>query len=97
MPHELSLTIGRKTKIRNAFANNIPAYIKLSKAQLSKIIQSGKFLDTLLWKLAGPLMKNGVLLTKLFLPLATMASVSAIDSAFQRKICRQKVVMGKNE
>ena len=88
MPHKLFLTIGRKNKIANAFANNIPAYIKLSKAQLSKIIQSGKFLGGLLWKLAGPLMKNGVLLTKYFLiPLTTMASVSAIDGAFQRKIC----------
>ena len=31
--------------------------IKLSKAQISKIIQSGEFLESLLTKLAGPLMK----------------------------------------
>ena len=31
--------------------------IKLSKAQITKIIQSGGFLGSLLSKLAGPLMK----------------------------------------
>ena len=31
--------------------------IKLSKAQISKIIQSGGFLESLLTKLAGPLIK----------------------------------------
>ena len=30
--------------MRSAFANNMSTYIKLSKAQLSKIIQSGRFL-----------------------------------------------------
>ena len=34
-----------KTKIRNAFTNNILVNIRLSKAQSSKIIQSGGFLD----------------------------------------------------
>ena len=34
--------------------------IKLSKAQISKIVQSGGFLSILLSKLAGPLMKLGV-------------------------------------
>ena len=36
--HELFLTT---TKVRNAFANNMSRDIKLSKAQISKIIQSG--------------------------------------------------------
>ena len=40
MPHELFLTTRQTTKIRNVFAN-ILTDIKLSKAQLSKIIQSG--------------------------------------------------------
>ena len=30
------------TKIRNVFANNMSTYIKLSKTQISKIIQSGR-------------------------------------------------------
>ena len=41
LPHELILTAKESTKIRNAFANNISEDIKLSKPQVSKIIQSG--------------------------------------------------------
>ena len=41
MPYELFLTTRQTTKIRNAFANNMSTRIKLSKAQRSKIIQSG--------------------------------------------------------
>ena len=37
-PHELFLTTSPKTKIRNAFAKNMLADIKLSKVQLSKMI-----------------------------------------------------------
>ena len=40
LPHELFLTARQTTKIRNAFANNVSIDIKLSKAQISKIIQS---------------------------------------------------------
>ena len=36
--------------------------LKLSKAQISKIIQSGGFLGSLLSKLASPLMKVALLL-----------------------------------
>ena len=38
------------------------ADIKLSKAQINEIIQSGGFLGSLLSKLLGPLMKVAVLL-----------------------------------
>ena len=38
--------------------------IKLSRAKISKIIQSGGFLGSLLSKLAGPLMKVAVTLEK---------------------------------
>ena len=41
--------------------------IKLSKAQISKIIQSGGLLGSLLSKLAGPLMKVAVPLAKYIL------------------------------
>ena len=54
--HELLLTTRQKTKLRNAFNNNISTDLKLSKDQISKIIQSGWFLGSLLSKLAGPLM-----------------------------------------
>ena len=40
-PHELFLTTTQTTKLRNAFAYNMSTDIKLSKAQISKIIQSG--------------------------------------------------------
>ena len=40
LPHELLLTT-RQTKLRNAIENNMATDIKLSKAQKSKIIQSG--------------------------------------------------------
>ena len=41
-PHELFRTTRQTTKIRNAFANNMSTNLKLSKAQISKIIQSGQ-------------------------------------------------------
>ena len=57
LPHELLLAARQKTKLRNEFNNNMSTDLKLSKAQFSKIIQSGGFLGSLLSKLAGPLMK----------------------------------------
>ena len=53
LPHELLLTTRQKTKLRNAFNNNMSTVIKPSKAHISKIIQSGGFLGSLLSKLAG--------------------------------------------
>ena len=41
MPQELFLTTNQTTMIRNVSAKNISTDIKLSKAQISKIIQSG--------------------------------------------------------
>ena len=41
LPHELFVTTRQKTKIKNRFANNMSTNIKLSEAQISKIIQSG--------------------------------------------------------
>ena len=54
LPHELLLTTRQKTKLRNAFNNNMSIDIKLSKARISKIMQSGRVLGSLLSKLAGP-------------------------------------------
>ena len=48
LPHELLLTIRQKTKPRNAFNNNRSTDLKLSKSQISKIIQSGGFLGRFL-------------------------------------------------
>ena len=41
LPYELLLTTRQKTKLRNAFYNNMSTDLRLSKAQISKIIQSG--------------------------------------------------------
>ena len=64
LPHELLLTTRQKAKLRNAFSNNMSTDLKLSKAQIPKIIQSGRFSGTLLSKLAGPLMKVAIPLAK---------------------------------
>ena len=56
LPHELLLTT-RQKELRNAFYNNMSSDLKLSRAQISKIIQSGGILGSLLSKLAGPSMK----------------------------------------
>ena len=60
-PHKLLLTDRQVENIRKAFAKNTSTDIKLSKTQLSKIIQSGGFLGNLLSKLAGPLRKVALL------------------------------------
>ena len=60
--------------------------IKLSKAQASKIIQSGGFWGALLSKLAGPLMKVAIPLAKIILaPLGITAAASTIDAGIQKK------------
>ena len=87
LPHELLLTTLQKTKLRNAFENNISADIKLSRTQISKIIQSSGFLGSLLSKIAGPLMTVAVPLAKNILaPLRITASASAIDAGIQKNI-----------
>ena len=61
--------------------------LKLSKAQISKIFQSGGFLGSLLNKLAGPLMNAAIPLAKNVLaPLEITAAASAIDAGIQKKI-----------
>ena len=44
LPHELLLTTRQNTKLRNAINNNLATDIKLSKAQIKQLIQSGGFL-----------------------------------------------------
>ena len=86
LPHKLWLTTRQKTKLRNAFNNNVSTDLKLSKAQISKIIQSGGFLWSLLTKLAGPLMKIAVPLVKNVLaPLGITAAALAIDAGIKKK------------
>ena len=89
-PHQLLLTNTQVSNLRKAFANNSSANIKLSKTQLSKMIQSGGFLGRLL----GPLLKTGLplisnvikLLAKsVLIPLGLTAAASAADAGIHKK------------
>ena len=72
-PHKLLLTDRQVSSLREYFANNLSADIKLSKTQLSKMIQSGGFLSRLL----GPLLKTGLPLIKYVIkPLAKSVLIS---------------------
>ena len=90
-PHELLLTKRQVANIRKAFANHSSIDIKLSKTQLSKMIQSGGFLG----KLLGPLLKTGLPLMKsvikplaksVLIPLGLTAAASAADAGIHKKI-----------
>ena len=86
LPHELLLRTRQKTKLRNAINSNMSTDLKLSKVQISKLFQSGRFLGSLLSKLAGLLMKVAIPLEKSVLaPLAITAAASAIDSGIQKE------------
>ena len=80
-----------RTNIKMFNGNNLPhefttftkslTDIMLSRAQISKIIQYGRFLGSLLSKTAYPLMKVAVPLARNILPpLAIIASASEIDA-----------------
>ena len=62
--HELLLTTRQSTKLRKTNESIMSTDIRLSKAQIFKINQSGGFLGSLFSKLAGSLMKVAVLLAK---------------------------------
>ena len=82
LPHELLLTTRQKAKLRNAFNNNMSTDLKLSRAQISKIVQSGGFLGSLLSKL----MKAAIPLAKSILtPLGITVAASSVDAGIQKK------------
>ena len=86
-PHELLSSNRQVANIHKAFAKNTSIDIKLSKTQLSKMIQSGGFLGNLLGKLVGPLMKVAMPLAKNVLaPLGLSAAMSAIDGSIKKKM-----------
>ena len=89
-PHKLLLTNRQVSNLRKAFANHLSADIKLSKTQLSKMIQSGGFLVRHL----GPLLKTGLPLMKnviktlakiVLIPLGLTAAASAADARVHKK------------
>ena len=90
-PHELLLTNRQVANIRKAFAKNTSTHIKLSKTELSKMIQSGGFLGRLLrplLKTGLPLMKSVIkpLAKSVLIPLGLTAAASAADAGIRKKI-----------
>ena len=88
---KLLLTNRQVANLRKAFANKSSTDIKLSKAQLSKMMQSGGFLG----RLRGPFLKTGLPLIKnvikslaksVLIPLGLTAAASAADAGIHKKI-----------
>ena len=92
LPRELLLRTRQNTKLRNAISSNMATDLKLSKAQIKKMIQSEGFLGKLLSKLAGPLMKVAMPLAKNVLAaLGLTAAMSAIDGGIPKKMRGEEV------
>ena len=90
-PHNLLIINREVSNLRKAFSNHLSADIKLSKTQLSKMIQSGGFLGRLL----RPLLKTGLSLIKNvtkplakseLIPLGLTVAASAADAGIHKKI-----------
>ena len=98
LPYELVLITRQITKLRNAIENNMATDIKLSKAHISKMTQSGGFLSSLLSKIAVPLLKVAVPLAKNILALLGItAAASAIDGEIQKKTHGSGATIIRNE
>ena len=89
-PHKLLLANRQVSNLRKALANHLLADIKLSKTQLSKMIQSGGFLGRLL----GPLLKTRLpliiniikpLAKSVLIPLVLTAAASVADAGVHKK------------
>ena len=90
LPHKLLLTT-TKNKIKKCFNNNMSTDLKLSGAQIYKIIQSWGFLGRLvcpLLKTGLPLIKNVIkpLAKSILIPLGLTAAASAADAGIHKKI-----------
>ena len=90
-PHKLLLTNTQVLNLHKTFANYLSTDIKLSKTQLSKMIESGGFLGRLL----APLLKTGLPLIKnvikplaksVLIPLGLTVAASAADAGIHKKI-----------
>ena len=90
-PHKLLLTNRQVANLSKAFDNKSSVDIKISKTQLSKIVQLGRFLGRFL----GPLLKTGLPLMKnvitllaksVLIPLGLTAAASVADTGIHKKI-----------
>ena len=95
-PYKLLSTNRQVSNLRKSFANNSAIDIKLSKTQLSKMIQSGGFLSRLLGlliKTGLPSLKNVMkpLAKKVLIPLGLIAAASAADAGVHKKYQAQGI------
>ena len=90
LPHKLLSTNSQVSNLPKAFANHLSANIKLSKTQLLKMIQLGRFLG----KILGPLLKTELPLTSnvikpltkiVLVTLGLNAAASAADAGMHKK------------
>ena len=88
--HKSLLTNRQVASLHKPFANNLSANVKLSKTQLPKIVQSGRFLGRLL----GPLLKTRLPFIKnvikpspkcVLIPSGLTAAASAADAGIHKK------------
>ena len=90
-PHKLLLTNRQVLNLRKAFSNYLSTGIKLSKTQLSKMIQLegflGRFLLGPLLKIGLPLMKTLIqpLAKSVLIPLGLTAAASAAVAEIHKK------------
>ena len=105
-PHKSLLTNRKVANLRQAFENYLSADIKLSKTQLSKMIQSGKILGRLVDPLlitALPLIKSVIkpLAKSVLIPLGLTAVASAAYAGMHKKIlgsgCNTTLVISNDE
>ena len=92
-PHKLLLTNRQVANLRKAFADKSSTDIKLSKARISKIIQSGGFLGRLLVPLLKtrlPLIKNVIkpIPKSVLIPVGLTAAASAAYAGIHKKNLR---------
>ena len=88
--YKLLLTDRQVSSLRKSFASHWSADIRLSKTQLSKMIQLGGFLSRLLGPLLKtelPLIKNVIksLAKSVLIPLGLTAAASAADAEIHKK------------
>ena len=89
-PHKFLLTNRRVSNLRKAFTDNWSTDIKLSKTQLTRMIESWRFLGRLLsplLKTGLPLIKNVIkpLVKSVLIPLGLTAAASAADAGIHKK------------
>ena len=87
LPHELFLTQRQITKLRNNIESNMSTDVKLSKAQIKKIMMGGGNLGSLLSKFIVPLTKVAKpLIIKVLPTLGLSAAISGINAGINKAI-----------